>query len=598
MFASKRFSLVKKILISNLIPFIAVAVFLCFIFTLLFLRTTNITIRNDTLTSVQKLSLEVDQMFKIYTESVSTFSTMASQRNDRGFLNDVMNGLALRANNSFSIYYATDISRFDRRGFYLDSSDWIPEDDWIPNERPWYKAAVSGLGEIAYTEPYVDSMTGEICVTVSSPARGDNDKINGVAAADVIINELAEYISSYKLSPNGHAYIVDKDGLFVTNEDFSKILTDNYFTNEDVNYTAYDCLFAEPKVIIDKNSYFASCPAGSTPWYIIVDGPVSDFTDSFINALKFIFMALIVCIVLAGVFTNFIVRRLTKPLVMATAALREISEGDGDLTVKLPVNGSDEIAELSGYFNQTIQKIRDVIIKVKETSVLVLAESEQISSSSQEISSGASTQAASTEEMSSTMEEIAGTTRQTADNAAKTGEIAEQTSVTGNEGAEAVAGAVDYIKEILEKIQFIDDIAYQTNMLALNAAIEAARAGEAGKGFSVVATEIRKLAEHTQASSSEIMELSANTLRASENARTKIKTVLPSIEQTSELVKTISNACHEQDIGAQQIKIAISQLDGVTQQNASASEELAAMSEELSANAKTLVDTIKVFKTE
>ena len=158
--------------------------------------------------------------------------------------------------------------------------------------------------------------------------------------------------------------------------------------------------------------------------------------------------------------------------------------------------------------------------------------------------------------------------------------------------------SVEAVKEIAEKIGVIGAIAKQTNILALNAAIEAARAGEAGKGFAVVASEVRKLAERSQISAGEIVDLSERTLDAAENAGEKIANMIPEIRQTTALIDEISIACKEQNNGAQQVSQAIIQLDAVVQQNASSAEELAAMSEELSASARELTKIISIFKTE
>ena len=152
------------------------------------------------------------------------------------------------------------------------------------------------------------------------------------------------------------------------------------------------------------------------------------------------------------------------------------------------------------------------------------------------------------------------------------------------------------IKEIALKISIIDEIARQTNLLALNAAIEAARAGEAGKGFAVVATEVRKLAERSQIASGEIGELSRSTVATAAKAGEIIQRILPDIQKTSDLVQEIASASAEQNAGVDQISKAMTQLDMVIQQNASASEEMASMAEELSSQAEQLVDTISYFK--
>ena len=296
------------------------------------------------------------------------------------------------------------------------------------------------------------------------------------------------------------------------------------------------------------------------------------------------------------VFIILIKRSITRPLALINAAVTNLSSGDADLTQRLPENGNNEFTQVTRGVNKFIALLESTIIRVQEIADEVLRGSSQISSSSQAISAGASEQAASTEEMSATMEEIASNISQTADNAEETRTIAVTTCAEGRDGSEAVSSAVEAVKMITSKINVIQDITSQTNLLALNAAIEAARAGEAGKGFAVVANEVRKLAERTKEAASDIIDLSAQTLVAADNAGTKIQNVVPEIEKTSNLIEEISVACRELTLGASQISSAIQQLDTVVQQNASSSEELAAMAEELSASANELVSVAGIFK--
>ncbi len=340
-------------------------------------------------------------------------------------------------------------------------------------------------------------------------------------------------------------------------------------------------------------------PSGKFLTTMFIGKPISAMEIITAAIFKPLCVVIAISIVLFAIFVLVLFYYLLiRKLQMINHAVDNLNSGNADLTYVLPVKGNDEFAGIASGFNSFISLLRNTIIEVKSNATQVLAGSEQISASSQAISTGASEQAASSEEMSATMEEMASNIRQNASNAQRTGEIALQTTVEGEAGGAAVEEAVEAVKVIVEKINVIGEIAKQTNMLALNAAIEAARAGEAGKGFAVVASEVRKLAERSQEASGEIIELSEKTLLSTEQAGNKINTVVPDIKHTAELIEEITSACAEQDKGAQQVSMAIVQLDSVVQQNASASEELAAMSEELSANAKNLVKAISMFKTE
>lgn len=309
-----------------------------------------------------------------------------------------------------------------------------------------------------------------------------------------------------------------------------------------------------------------------------------------------IIFSVLCMIVIAILFIILITRLISHPISLINAAVTNLSSGDADLTYRLPEYGNNEFTQVARGVNKFIEILQETIIKVQNIANEVLKGSVQISSSSQMISSGAAEQAASMEEMAATMTQIAENISLTANNADKTRTIAESTCEEGRDGSVAVNSAVEAVKEITSKIAVIQDITSQTNLLALNAAIEAARAGDAGKGFAVVANEVRKLAERTKNVATDIVELSGQTLSAADNADQKIQTVIPKIEETTDLIEKISVACGEQNLSTSQINSAIQQLDTVVQQNASSSEELAAMSEELSASAQNLVDVASIFK--
>ncbi len=268
---------------------------------------------------------------------------------------------------------------------------------------------------------------------------------------------------------------------------------------------------------------------------------------------------------------------------------------DGDLTMD---KADDHDRGVLRSMLHMADRLRGVVAEVQCATDNVAAGSEELSASSETLSQSTEEQAASIEEVSSSLAEIVASIRKNADNAEKTSDIADQTNREILTGEESVRRTVDAMREIADKISFIEEIARQTNLLALNAAIEAARAGEHGKGFAVVAAEVRKLAERSGATAQEISELSASSVQVAEQTGELFARLTPEIARTAELIKDVSKVCSEQNHGVSQIERAMGQLDTVIQQNAMASEEMASTAEELAGQATMLQTAMHYFHVE
>ena len=268
---------------------------------------------------------------------------------------------------------------------------------------------------------------------------------------------------------------------------------------------------------------------------------------------------------------------------------------EGDLTITLAKRSDND--ELMGALSDMVSRLSEIVGQVMEAAQNVATSSGEMSTSAVQISEGASEQSASAEQVSSSIEEMSSSIQQNSDNSVATEKIA-VTSAQGMMDVNIAAQkSLEAIRQISEKIKVINDIAGKTDILAINAAIEAARAGEQGKGFAVVAAEVRKLAEVSQKAAVEINELSASSLRVTEESGSLMLKIIPEIQKTAQLVKEIAASSHEQRSGSEQITKAVMQFTQVTQQNAAAAEEMSSSSEELASQAELLKETIGFFNT-
>jgi methyl-accepting chemotaxis protein len=285
-----------------------------------------------------------------------------------------------------------------------------------------------------------------------------------------------------------------------------------------------------------------------------------------------------------------------KQMIDSNNSMVEAAAGlaSGDLSVRVTPR-SDHDA-LGTALSNMIERLTEIISEVRSGASSLTVASSQISASAQSLSQGTSEQASSVEETTSSLEEMSASITQNAENSHEMETMAIKGTKDAEESAQAVKQSVDAMTKIAEKISIIEEIAYQTNLLALNAAIEAARAGDHGRGFAVVATEVRKLAERSQAAAKDIGALATSSVDIAHRSGKLLIELVPTIRKTADLVREVSAASIEQSSGVSQINRAMTLVDQVTQKNASASEELASTAEEMSSQAEALQQTIAFFR--
>ncbi len=509
-----------------------------------------------------------------------------------------------------------------------------------------YESVLANPQKERILEPWLHNVSGRnvMVTTVISPiVSGDN--VVGVVGINVNISSTQDMVDAIRSNDNGVAAVFSNGGTVAAHFEPSRNgrpmrlseqnlmgdrvdeVADHVAIGKPYNFEIHmDALNTDMQIIMEPFTVGKT----DTPWAFIVGIPMNKVVAPVRELTIFTIIISSVAIVIAGIIIFFVALGVTRPLVQTSDMLKDISEGEGDLTKQLSISSKDEIGDMSHYFNLTLQKIRNLIVVIKDQSVSLsdigaelssnmtetAAAINEITANVQAIKGQVVNQSASVTETNSTMAQITENIEklneqienQSASVAQSSSAVEEMlaniksvtqtlimntenvkdlanASETGRTGLEEVSIDIQEIAKesegLLEITAVMENIASQTNLLSMNAAIEAAHAGDSGKGFAVVADEIRKLAESSGEQSKTIAVVlkkikdSIDKITHSTDAvLTKFEAIDTGVRTVYEQEENIRNAMEEQNTGSQQILEAIGQLNEITQIVKSSSDEM------------------------
>ncbi|MCE5285907.1 MAG: methyl-accepting chemotaxis protein [Pelosinus sp.] len=536
-------------------------------------------------------------------------------------------------------------------GKIIDGSGWNPPADFDPRTRPWYKAGIQA-DKLTFSDPFLDGTTNEYVISAVMPLKTPSGNLRGVLSEDILLKTLVAQIKDINMHGIGYAALLDKNGLVLAHPD-KEVLSKNALEVEQLKpiQNVLKQVIANEKGFISYNfnganlMFYNKLP--STGWTLLISVPESEVYRPLVNLKLFFGLATVFLIILVIGITLLIAKRLTKPILELNEKAQLVAEGD--LTIQATQNGQDEIAELSASFNKMSTNLHGLITKISSSSDHTVAAahemhlsanetgktSEQIALAISDMAKGTTDQSASIQKEAAMINEMTNSIQsitksfelcaKLADdvhNVISSGDsamtrqkdlMAESKQASDNVG-KRISLLAEHSKKIGQIVEVITGIAAQTNLLALNAAIEAARAGEQGRGFAVVAEEVRKLAEQSAQSGSEITNLVAEIQQMMAEAVQEINTTSTAVSNQEQSVneindyfntigtsvasivtkiKDVQNSAASIESKAQNVDNIITNIAAISEGNSAGIEEIAASAEQQTATVQTIAHSAK-----
>jgi methyl-accepting chemotaxis protein len=495
-----------------------------------------------------------------------------------------------------------------------------PYENLNVSQRDYFKKAVS-RGSASMGELIESLVSDDIVGVISVPVKNERGNLLGTSCVTIKVDYFSKMISGRKIGETGYGYMANKNGIVLSHPVEKHILKLNMNNLDGMQEFKGKMLSGgtgvDEYVFQGVKKLAGYAPVGINDWYIATTQDEDEFLSAPRAIRNFIFVIGLVAAVIAGLMIVLISKSIINPVNEAVKGLKDIAEGEGDLTMRLAVKTKDEIGQLCIWFNTFMGKMQEMIKEIGENSNEVAnsstelsAVSSQMTSAAENVSAKSQNVSAAAEEMTANINDVAAAMEQSATNINMVASTAEQMNSTISEIAQSTEKARSISHDAVDKsenasvrmaelgkaaqsigevTETITDISQQTNLLSLNATIEAARAGEAGKGFAVVANEIKELSVQTAKATLDIkgkIEEVQSSVSLSVEDINEIKKVIGDV---NDIVSTIAAAVEQQSSATTEItqniseaSQAVSDVNQRLNQNADVANEISADISEVS----------------
>lgn len=528
--------------------------------------------------SIEKVNSNVLERLNPVMTNIEDFSNFASLSDDTAIYVPLVQTFQKNLEYSSGFYYSSKKSTLQEGSIFVHNSGWTPPNGYDQTTREWFKNAMNNPGKLAFSSPFIDADTGELIITISHTVNDTEGNVKGVVACDILLSKLTSLFDNIIITPHAKINMITEDGYYITNKDSLKVMKKKYFDETDYKGDLSKWMSGTLQTFRDRKNYFAISKVGLSPWFIVIEGPVKDYTGQLSNTIIIFEIALMIFSIFVSILNIITIRKMRQGEQEMGASLFEETQ---NLVVSAKENAATAQDQSAA--------VKEIVATMEDSNALsenIASKIHDVSKVAEKTSSDVALGVASIEQNVAQLHAIFDANQQTI------------------EGMKVLSERIESIWDI---VTLINNVADQAKIIAFNAELEASSAGEAGKSFRIVANEIRRLSDGIIDGTKEIKERiteiqhsSDSLILASESGTKKINegyenaknlgekfaSIKNSAEVTANSAGDITSIIQQQTTASEQILIALKQISAgvenftvATDNISSSSEHIRAMSE-------------------